>query len=141
MTCHGRCNNRGTKADVYWLGAEAAKPPSNVASKVAPSATAKVPVQSSQVKRGMQNSSVSFALVLPAAPVTSPALLTQYVRAGGYGDAGGLTASGELPEAEPIQVNSEGELKLKFAQLGRDLDLKNEWDQRIQVGFGMGQRS
>lgn len=52
---------------------------------------------------------------------------------GGYGDAGGLTANGELPDAEPVQLRSESELKSKLSGIAKELDLKNDWEARCKV--------
>ena len=53
---------------------------------------------------------------------------------GGFGDAGGLTSNGELPEVEPVQIKSENELKSKIAAIAKEMDLKNDWEARCKVG-------
>ena len=60
-------------------------------------------------------------------------MLSALVFPGGYGDAGGLTANGELPEVEPVQIRSENELKSKIAAIAKELDLKNDWEARCKV--------
>ncbi len=53
---------------------------------------------------------------------------------GGFGDSGGLTSNGELPDAEPVQLKTESELKAKMASIAKDLDLKVDWESRCKVG-------
>jgi len=52
---------------------------------------------------------------------------------GGFGDSGGLTADGDLPRAEPVHIGSDQECKSVLAKLSKDLDLKNDWNDRIKV--------
>lgn len=47
-------------------------------------------------------------------------------------DAGGLNA-GELPDAAPIWVDSERDLKHEIEKLVVALDEKQEWTKRIEV--------
>eukprot|EP00191_Tetraselmis_sp_GSL018_P009334 CAMPEP_0177597036 /NCGR_PEP_ID=MMETSP0419_2-20121207/11476_1 /TAXON_ID=582737 /ORGANISM="Tetraselmis sp., Strain GSL018" /LENGTH=1360 /DNA_ID=CAMNT_0019089137 /DNA_START=390 /DNA_END=4473 /DNA_ORIENTATION=- len=52
---------------------------------------------------------------------------------GGFGDSGGLTADGDLPRAEPVHIGSDQECKSVLAKLSKDLDLKNDWNDRIKA--------
>ena len=48
-------------------------------------------------------------------------------------DSGGLTSAGELPEAQPIWVDSARYLKSEIEKLVVALDEKQEWTKRIEV--------
>jgi len=58
---------------------------------------------------------------------------SQNGKRGGFGDAGGLTADGELPPVEVVPVTSESDFKSKCAKLLPQLDVKNDWDSRIKA--------
>lgn len=57
--------------------------------------------------------------------------LSARVRKGGYGDAGGLAANGELPEAAPLALDFEGELRDEVDRIVLSLDPASEWVQRV----------
>lgn len=48
-------------------------------------------------------------------------------------DSGGYTASGEVPEAAPINVNGERQLRSEVDGLIRQLNVDEEWTRRIEA--------
>jgi hypothetical protein len=48
-------------------------------------------------------------------------------------DSGGFTKSGEVPEAEPISISSERELRAEVDNLIKNLHADVDWTKRIQA--------
>ncbi|BDA47128.1 probable CLIP-associating protein 2 [Coccomyxa sp. Obi] len=79
------------------------------------------------------NDSTESEPVASAVSSRASSIANVSTRRGGFMDSGGYTASGEVPQAQPIHVAGERQLRAELDGLIRQLSADEEWTRRIDA--------